>query len=159
MILRPMAGKCLVVAIYVRNPVGMRIGQRGTGFRGFESPLSARVRSESTRQKPSFPEVAASSKSGQSLPSSRMEATDTEPIRPPVTTQITTQVQPDDVVAIDPDLAEIVDALSKLPEANRQGIAAMVRAAVKRGVQKEIIVSGYYPEALYFSIRTLKLAD
>jgi hypothetical protein len=58
------------------------------------------------------------------LLSSRTKTTGNGQERPPVTTQITTRMPPDD-----PDLAAVIDSWDRLPEAIRAGIVAMVKAA------------------------------
>jgi hypothetical protein len=68
-----------------------------------------------------------------SLSSSRTETNENDAERPPVTTEITTPALPVDRAEVDPDLAEIVDAWSMLPESARADIRAMVRSALKLG--------------------------
>jgi hypothetical protein len=58
------------------------------------------------------------------LLSSRTETNENDAERPPVTAQITTRKLPDD-----PDLAILIEAWDRLPEAFRAGIVAMVKAA------------------------------
>ena len=90
--------------------------------------ISDRTRQTATEhvKTPVFSGDTAQSTPERSIPSSRTKTTGNGQERPPVTTQITTRMLPDD-----PDLAFVVDAWSYLPEAIRAGILAMVRATVK----------------------------
>jgi hypothetical protein len=63
-----------------------------------------------------------------SLSSSRTETNENDAGRPPVTTEFTTRVVPDD-----PDFAIVAESWDRLPELIRQGIVAMVRAARNGG--------------------------
>ena len=60
------------------------------------------------------------------LLSSRTKTTGNGQERPPVTTQITTRMLPDD-----PDLAVVIEAWGRLPDTIKAGILAMVKVAVK----------------------------
>jgi len=60
--------------------------------------------------------------------SSRTQTNENDAERPPVTTEITTLP-----VSDDPDFSVIAHNWTDLPQAIRQGIVAMVNAAVKRG--------------------------
>jgi hypothetical protein len=75
-------------------------------------------------QNPSFPVFPALSSQAHSTLPARQEATDNDQKRLPVTTQITTRPLPEDA-----DLAAVIDAWDRLPEAIKAGILAMVRAS------------------------------
>jgi hypothetical protein len=74
-----------------------------------------------------FAEPNESSPQVHSILSSRQDATETDPIRPPRATRGATR----DYVVPDSDLADVVDAWAGPPDAIRAGIVAMVKAASK----------------------------
>ena len=94
------------------------------------APLTDRTRINPTGsdKTPSFTGSNPSSPKVHPTPSSRQDATKSDSIRPPRATRgATRSCQPH--VAMDPDLAAVVDAWPDLPEAIKAGILAMVRTA------------------------------
>jgi hypothetical protein len=67
---------------------------------------------------------AASSTQEHSSQSSRQETTDNDQKRPPRASQSATRLLPEDG-----DLATVIEAWDRLPDAIRKGIVAMVEAA------------------------------
>ena len=87
-----------------------------------------RPRTSRDVQTPSFPVFPASSTQEHSVRPSRQDATDTDQKRLPVTTQITTRPMPKDA-----DLAAVIEAWDRLPEAVRASISMLVKAAGGKG--------------------------
>jgi hypothetical protein len=71
-----------------------------------------------------FTEPHASSSQAHPIPSSRQDATESDPIRTPTATKNA----PSNCVVADVDLAAVVDAWPDLPEAIKAGILAMIKA-------------------------------
>ncbi len=93
---------------------------------GFESHRRYSTGRDRKRQNPLFSRGFATSTPEHSSPSSRQRATQADPKRPSTATENATGVLP-----ADPELAAVIDAWDRLPEAVRAGILAMVRAAAK----------------------------
>jgi hypothetical protein len=106
----------------------------GCGFKSHirYSPVGQRTKPTGCVNAPSFSERTQSSSSAQQSSSSRRHATPSAYKYPATPTETGTGLLPEKLPT-DPDLATVINAWNRLPEAVRAGIVAMVKTTSGKG--------------------------